>query len=141
MARGQFGYAYGWGNKDLPVYERFFLGGIDSIRGFKPGGVGPRDPATGDIVGGDTELFFNFEYIFPILKKLELRGVIFYDTGNAFLTKESGLVDIGSFRHTAGAGLRWYSPFGPLRVEVGYNLRPEADEKRIEWAFGMGGSF
>jgi outer membrane protein insertion porin family len=141
MARGQFGYAYGWGNKDLPVYERFFLGGIDSIRGFKPGGVGPRDPATGDIVGGDTQLFFNFEYIFPILKKLELRGVIFYDTGNAFLTKESGLVDIGSFRHTAGAGLRWYSPFGPLRVEVGYNLRPEADEKRIEWAFGMGGSF
>lgn len=141
MARGQFGYAYGWGNKELPVYERFFLGGIDSIRGFKPGAVGPRDPATGDIIGGDTELFFNFEYIFPILKKLELRGVIFYDTGNAFLSKESGLVDVASFRHTAGAGIRWYSPFGPLRVEVGYNLRPEADEKRIEWAFGMGGSF
>jgi len=141
MARGQFGYAYGWGNKELPVYERFFLGGIDSIRGFKPGGVGPRDPATGDIIGGDTELFFNFEYIFPILKKLELRGVIFYDTGNAFLSGDSGLVDVGSFRHTAGAGIRWYSPFGPLRVELGYNLRPEADEKRIEWAFGMGGSF
>jgi outer membrane protein insertion porin family len=141
MARGQFGYAYGWGNKELPVYERFFLGGIDSIRGFKPGAVGPRDPATGDIVGGDTEIFFNFEYIFPILKKLELRGVIFYDTGNAFLSGESGLVDVGSFRHTAGAGIRWYSPFGPLRVELGYNLRPEADEKRIEWAFGMGGSF
>lgn len=141
MVRGEFGYAYGWGNKDLPVYERFFLGGINSIRGFKPGAVGPRDPKTGDIVGGDTELFFNVEYIFPILKKLELRGVLFYDTGNAFLVKDSGLVDVGSFRHTAGAGIRWYSPFGPIRVEVGYNLRPEADEKRIEWAFGMGGSF
>lgn len=141
MVRGQFGYAYGWGNKELPVYERFFLGGIDSIRGFKVGAVGPRDPITGDIVGGDTEVFFNFEYIFPILKKLELRGVVFYDTGNAFLVKDSGIMDVGSFRHTAGAGIRWYSPFGPLRVEVGYNLRPEADEKRIEWAFGMGGSF
>jgi outer membrane protein insertion porin family len=137
MVRGEFGYGYGWGGEELPVYERFFLGGINSIRGFKPGAVGQRDPVTGDIIGGDKEIFFNFEYIFPILKKLELRGVLFYDTGNAFLDA----VDFGKFRHTAGFGLRWFSPLGPLRVELGYNLKPEADEKRIEWAFGMGGGF
>jgi outer membrane protein insertion porin family len=144
MIRGEFGYGYGWGGQQLPVYERFFLGGINSIRGFKPGAVGPRDPITGDIVGGDTEIFFNLEYIFPIIKKLELRGVFFYDTGNAFLMNEGGwgsVVNPTNFRHTAGFGIRWYSPLGPLRVELGYNLKPEADEKNIEWAFGMGGSF
>ncbi len=142
MARGEFGYAYGWGGRELPVYERFFLGGLNSIRGFKPGSVGPRDKATGDVVGGDTEVFFNFEYIFPIVKKLELRGVLFYDTGNAFLsTDKQGAFNIANFRHTVGAGIRWYSPLGPLRVEIGYNLKPQFDEKQIEWGFAAGGGF
>jgi outer membrane protein insertion porin family len=123
------------------VFERFFLGGLNSIRGFKPGAVGPRDHKTGDVVGGDTEIFFNFEYIFPIVRKLELRGVLFYDAGNAFLVKDSGLVDVAGFRHTVGAGIRWHSPLGPLRVELGYNLKPEFDEKRIEWGFAAGGGF
>ncbi len=137
MVRGEFGYGHGWFGDKLPVFERFFLGGLYSMRGFEAGSVGPRDPKTNDVVGGDKEVFFNFEYIFPILRKLELRGVVFYDTGNAYL----GPVDIADFRHAVGCGIRWYSPLGPLRVEIGYNLKPESDEKDYEWAFGMGGSF
>ncbi len=137
MVRGEFGTGYGWGGKELPVFERFFLGGLNSIRGFKPGGVGPRDPKTEEIIGGDKELFFNLEYIFPILKKLELRGVVFADIGNAYL----GSIDITNMRRTVGTGIRWQSPLGPIRVEIGYNLKPEFDEKAFEWAFGMGGGF
>jgi outer membrane protein insertion porin family len=136
MARGEIGYGVGYGGTDLPVYERFFLGGINTLRGFEAGEVGPIDPETGQVVGGDKELFFNFEYIFPIVKKLELRGVVFYDTGNAFL----GDIDISEFRQDVGVGVRWYSPFGPIRVEIGWNVDPLPGEDDFQWGFGMGGS-
>jgi outer membrane protein insertion porin family len=135
--RGIIGYGHGWKGKDLPVFERFFLGGLYSIRGFKYGEVGPRDPATGDVIGGDREILFNFEYIFPIEKKLELRGVIFYDRGNAYL----GAFKPSDMRDSVGIGLRWFSPLGPLRLEWGYNLHPERDEKRYQWGFTVGGTF
>lgn len=137
MARGEIGYGHGYNGQELPVFERFFLGGLHSLRGFEAGSVGARDPKTNDVIGGDKELFFNFEYIFPIVKKLELRGVVFYDTGNAYL----GPIDIADLRHAFGGGIRWYSPMGPLRVEAGFNLDPEPGEDTFEWAFGMGGSF
>jgi outer membrane protein insertion porin family len=137
MARGEIGFGWGYYDHDLPVFERFFLGGLHSLRGFEAGSVGPRDPETGDVIGGDKELFFNFEYIFPVWKKMELRGVLFYDTGNAYL----GPIDITDFRHAVGGGSRWNSPFGPIRIEVGYNLFPKADEDSYEFAFGMGGAF
>jgi outer membrane protein insertion porin family len=137
MARGEFGYGTGWGGEDLPIYERFFLGGLNSLRGFEAGSVGPRDPETGNVIGGDKEVLFNFEWIFPIMKKLELRGVLFYDAGNAYL----GSIDLTDLRHDIGGGIRWYSPFGPIRVEIGWNVDPKPDEDNYEWAFGMGGSF
>jgi len=137
MSRGIIGYGHGWKGKELPVFERFFLGGINTIRGFESGSVGPRDPETGDVIGGDKELLFNVEYIFPIEKKLELRGVIFYDRGNAYL----GEADLSDMRDSVGLGLRWFSPLGPLRLEWGYNLDPEEDEDRYEWAFTVGGTF
>jgi outer membrane protein insertion porin family len=136
-ARGEIGYAHGWAGEKLPVFERFFLGGLNSMRGFQPGSVGPRDPKTQDVIGGDKELFFNFEFIFPLVRQLDLRGVIFYDTGNAYL----GPIDIADFRHSVGGGIRWNSPFGPIRIEIGYNLDPLSGEKDYEWAFGMGGTF
>ncbi|MEM2983264.1 MAG: outer membrane protein assembly factor BamA [Candidatus Bathyarchaeia archaeon] len=135
--RGLIGYGHGWKGKELPVFERFFLGGLYSIRGFKYGEVGPRDPATGDVVGGDREILFNLEYIFPIEKKLELRGVIFYDRGNAYL----GSFKPSDMRDSIGIGVRWFSPLGPLRLEWGYNLHPERDEKRYQWGFTVGGTF
>ena len=138
MARTEVGIGHGWGDDtDLPVFERYFLGGLETMRGFEPGSVGPKDPATGDVIGGDKEVFCNFEFIFPIVKKMELRGVFFYDMGNAYLDT----IDVGNFRHAVGGGIRWHSPLGPLRIEAGYKLDRLDDESAFEWAFGLGGSF
>jgi outer membrane protein insertion porin family len=137
MTRGMFGWGVGWNGQELPVFERFFLGGINTIRGFESGSVGPRDPETGDVVGGDKMVLFNVEFIFPIQKGLQLRGVVFYDRGNAYL----GEVDLSDMRDSVGVGLRWLSPLGPLRLEWGYNLDPQGDEEQYEWAFTVGGTF
>jgi outer membrane protein insertion porin family len=89
-------------------------------------------------VGGEKELFFNFEYIFPILKETGIRGVVFFDAGNAYKKSESFFSDI---RTSAGFGIRWQSPFGPLRLEFGINLDPEDDEDTSEFHFTMGSMF
>ena len=66
MVRGRFGYSNGIFNKTLPLYERFYVGGLDTVRGLGFGDGGPKDPATSDAIGGTTELIFNTEYIFPV---------------------------------------------------------------------------
>lgn len=134
MLRGRLGYASGIWGKELPLYERFYIGGIYTIRGLGWGEAGPRDPKTGDPIGGTTELIFNLEYIFPIVSELRLKGVVFFDTGNSYDSFDK----FGSLRYTTGAGIRWISPMGPIRVEWGYNLNRQRDEKasRIEFTFG-----
>ena len=95
---------------DVSITQKFFLGGIRTIRGFNYREVGPRED--GDYVGGPKMGYFNFEYIFPIYKKLGLKGVLFYDTGNAWAEDENYF---SSMRHGAGFEIRWKSPMGPLR--------------------------
>ncbi|MCD6353051.1 MAG: outer membrane protein assembly factor BamA, partial [Proteobacteria bacterium] len=76
MARGAMGYARGYGGKDLPVFERFFLGGLDSLRGFEYRHVGPRgEENPDDVVGGNKMMLFNFEYLFPLIKAAKIRGL------------------------------------------------------------------
>ncbi|MBN1827524.1 MAG: outer membrane protein assembly factor BamA, partial [Deltaproteobacteria bacterium] len=82
--RGRAGYIHGNEGKEVPVYERFYLGGINSLRGLRS--VGPVDES-GDVIGGKTMLLFNAELIVPLLKDAGMKGVVFYDTGNAW---ESG---------------------------------------------------
>jgi outer membrane protein insertion porin family len=124
-----------WGA--MPAYELYYLGGIDTIRGFKYAEISPRDPATNDRIGGPRFLQFNQELRFPLFKKLGITGTIFFDAGNVY-----GPNYIGPFlRTTAGLGFRWFSPMGPLRVEWGYNLSKHPDERSSAWEFTMGGSF
>jgi outer membrane protein insertion porin family len=151
MIRGTIGYSDGLGGDDVPIFEKFFLGGLDSIRGFEERTVGPRelrrsvdpfitDPDEYDVVGGEKQLFFNVEYIFPILKEAGIRGVVFFDTGNAYRSSEDYFSDM---RKSAGFGVRWQSPFGPLRLEMGFNLDRESkyDESSSEFHFTMGQMF
>jgi outer membrane protein insertion porin family len=149
MIRGTIGYIFGYSGDDIPIFEKFFLGGLDSLRGFEERTVGPRvkrseynrfitDPNDYDVVGGEKELFFNFEYIFPIVKSAGIRGDIFFDTGNAYRQSESYFSDM---RKSVGAGIRWQSPFGPLRVEWGLNLSPKEDEDSSQIHFTMGTMF
>jgi outer membrane protein insertion porin family len=138
MLHGTIGYAEGIEGKDLPIDERFFVGGINTVRGFEPRSLGPKDE-NGNIIGGSKKLIFNVEYLFPLVKEAGLRGVIFFDAGNAFDDDES--YEFSKLRTGAGYGVRWYSPIGPLRLEWGYNLDPKPEEKRSRWEFSIGTFF
>lgn len=134
---GQYGIVEGYGDKKVPIYERFFLGGMYTLRGFESRSIAPKDPVTGDVLGGNRELFGNIEYIFPLIKEAGVRGVLFFDAGNAYNSN----IFPTEFRYSVGAGIRWYSPMGPLRLEWGKNLNPKADEKSSKWEFSIGTIF
>ena len=76
--------------------------------------------------------------MFPIMKESGIRGVVFFDTGNAY---DKGEAFFSEMRYDVGAGVRWYSPFGPLRLEWGYNLDPKYDETSSNFEFSMGRTF
>ena len=130
--RGRIGYMQPNEGKEVPIFERYYLGGINSLRGLRE--VGPRDPVTGDVIGGLTMLNFNVEYVFPLIKNAGMKGLIFFDTGNSW---ESGY-HLGDMRKTAGVGVRWYSPIGPLRLEWGYVLDRKEGESASRWEFTIG---
>jgi outer membrane protein insertion porin family len=118
----------------IPIYERYVLGGINDLRGFRY--VGPTDPGTENVIGGTTMLVFNFELIFPFIKDAGMKGVLFYDAGN---TWNNGYY-IDDLRQSVGCGIRWYSPIGPLRLEYGYviNRKGLNDDAVGRWEFTIG---
>jgi outer membrane protein insertion porin family len=130
--RGRMGAIKGNEGKPVPIYERYYLGGIDSLRGLRS--VGPVDPATNEVIGGLTMLNFNVDYIFPLIKKAGMKGLVFLDAGNSW---ESGY-HVNDLRKTAGVGIRWYSPIGPLRLEWGYVLDRKDGESPSRWEFTIG---
>ena len=136
--RGRIGYAAGFNDKELPLYERFYVGGINTIRGLGFGEGGPRDE-NGEKIGGDLEAILNAELIFPISKEAGLKGVFFFDYGGAFDTDHD--ISWSDIRSTAGFGARWMSPMGPIRLEWGFNLDPKYDEKSSRVEFSIGGIF
>ena len=133
---GETGYVHENSGGYLPDYERFYLGGLNSLRGYGWRDVYVLDE-NGDEIGGDKYVQFNVEIMFPLLKKEGLVGLLFYDTGNVYNDNES--IDLGDLRKTAGFGFRWYSPMGPIRLERGYIIDSEGSGG--QWEFGMGGAF
>ena len=136
--RGTAGNMIPYGGTTVPVFERFFVGGIYTMRGFQYGAAGPLDPATGDVIGATNELYFNTEWIFPVFKPAGLKGFIFFDYGKGFNTT-AGFFQ--SLRPAAGFGLRWFSPMGPITVVLGINLDKHAGEKAEVFDFSMGRPF
>ena len=133
---GEIGYVQENSGGILPDYERFYLGGINSLRGYDWRDIYVLDE-NGDEIGGDKFVQFNVELLFPLLKKEGLVGLFFFDTGNVYNDRDS--VDLGDLRQTAGFGFRWYSPMGPIRLERGYVIDGEGSGG--QWEFGMGTSF
>jgi outer membrane protein insertion porin family len=123
----------------LPVYERFYLGGMNTIRGFKYGKASPIDPETGDRIGGDKMWYTNIEYVFPIMDEAGVRGVVFLDAGKVTADDEEWNLD--SYNKATGLELRWLSPMGPLRLVWGFNLDPSPTEDQAVWDFSIGGFF
>jgi len=140
------GYGIGYnGERELPLYERYFPGGINSVRGFRILSMGPKNiviNAQGqgisrDPIGGSSQLIFNNEIIFPIVESLGLKGVVFVDAGNAFSASQG--IDITDMRVTSGGGFRWLSPIGPLRIEVGIPINPHIGDDKQAVMFSFGG--
>ena len=128
------------GGGEIPIFERFFLGGPYSIRGFRSRGLSPKDPNTGEAIGGNKELIGNLEYLFPLVSEIAFKGVFFFDVGN---TWEQGKWPWtgDQLRYAYGAGVRWYSPMGPLRFEWGWNLKPGPGESKRVMEFTIGTAF
>jgi len=123
----------------LPDYERFFLGGINSLRGFEWEDLAPKDE-DGNEIGGDKFVQFNIELQIPLFKEAGIVGVVFFDTGDVYDNDED--IDLGELRESAGFGFRWFSPVGPIRLEYGYILDPIVDHgEGGQWEFTMGGAF
>lgn len=115
-----------YGDTDsFPLFKRFFPGGVNSVRGYKSRRLGPRDE-NGQQYGGASEFVNNFELIFPLVNSAGLRGVVFYDLGEAFDDGES--IKIDQLRKAYGFGVRWQSPLGPIRLEFGFPVGARDDE-------------
>lgn len=127
---------------DLVVGERFFLGGPNSLRGFAFRRVGPRVPTEDGgfvIIGGVQQLLFSVDYIFPLLSGAGLKGVVFFDIGDVFNDGEDLTFNPADLRRDVGLGIRWISPLGPLRLEVGFPVGdrlPGEDPFEIQFTVG-----
>ncbi|HEY7869210.1 MAG TPA: BamA/TamA family outer membrane protein, partial [Methylomirabilota bacterium] len=134
------GYSVGWGDDPVPLFERFYLGGSNSLRQFKPYNVSPRDSA-GNRIGGNVEVLQNIEYTIPLF--FGIKAAIFYDVGQVFGPDISSgtKVKFSDLRHGAGGGLRWASPFGPIKVDYGIKLDRRQGEDFGNFNFSAGTSF
>ena len=155
----QVGYIQqlGEAGKQLPSSELYYLGGIFTIRGYPLRTVSPTSLAASNpsgqtqsiAIGGDKQFIFNAELEFPIFEKVGIRGVLFYDAGNAF-ARDSKFGEDKAYPnlplgllHSLGFGFRWFSPVGPLRFEWGIPLNRRADkgDLPIQFEFTIGNSF
>jgi len=124
----------------VPVFERFYLGGINNVRGYELDKISPKDHLTSERIGGDVTYFGNFEAIFPVSKEYGLYGLGFFDAGNTLWMNRDGFNP--SLVKSVGAGLRWFSPMGLLRVEAGYGLDTiQHHQIPFQVGFGMGNTF
>jgi outer membrane protein insertion porin family len=143
-------------NRPLPISELYYLGGINSVRGYLLRSISPSllAPSSGSPdatierlnVGGNKQLILNLELEFPVFEKAGIRGVVFYDAGNAYAANEAffqqqeGRKFLGLY-HSVGFGFRWFSPVGPLRFEWGIPLNKRAEDEPILFEFTIGNFF
>ncbi len=125
----------------VPIDEKFYLGGIFSLRGYKSRSVSPSDPTNPYVfIGGDKEITGNIETTFPLLSEAGVKGVVFFDYGTSF-NSISKIAD--TMLTSYGGGIRWASPMGPLRLEYGIPINPrkDIDSKSGRFEFSIGSMF
>ncbi|MBF0389640.1 MAG: outer membrane protein assembly factor BamA [Desulfamplus sp.] len=125
--------------KDIEIdYERFYLGGINSVRGYDWQDINATPEGELEQRGGEKFVQFNLEVTFPLVEDVNLAGVLFFDAGDSYLKDEN--ITLEQLYTSYGGGFRWYSPMGPIRIEYGKIL----DGKQYSggrWEFSIGGAF
>jgi len=134
-------YIRGYGGRDVPIFRRFSMGGIGSIRGFDQFGVTIRDPATGEVIGGNKTARASINLFFPLpyTQTLGIRGVAFTDVGN--IADFSQTLKFSTFRASAGFGIEWLSPIGPVGLSWGFPFRKQPGDLTKSFEFALGSSF
>jgi len=166
MLRGELGYADGYGGKPLPFYKSFYAGGVGSVRGYESNSLGPLD-AFGNVLGGKRKIVGNFEMYYPVLKgDKSVRASIFVDAGQIWAAStlpnfrgDSGEVLVEScaggpssdpqvvypgaqdFRYSAGVGLAWNSPVGPLKFSYALPIGKKCYDRIQKFQFQVGNVF
>jgi outer membrane protein insertion porin family len=157
------GYIMSSSDQGIPIFERYMIGGIYTVRGYEPRSLGPSllapsngwDPGSYLRTinqGGNKQLIGNLELEFPILPQANIRGVLFLDAGNAYQEGEFFFAERSNpdTRRTetwaglywsTGFGFRWFSPIGPLRFEWGFPLTPRPGDKGYLFEFTIGNFF
>jgi outer membrane protein insertion porin family len=146
MLNGELGYADSYGDKEYPFFKNFYVGGVNSVRGYDNGSIGPRDfdPGTNRdfAVGGTTRIVGNAEVFIPvplIKKSSQFRLSAFVDAGNVYGNNES--INLGEIRYGAGVGVSWFSPFGPLKLVFAKALNAKDTDDTQTLQFQLGSQF
>ncbi|MFO1188987.1 MAG: outer membrane protein assembly factor BamA [Alphaproteobacteria bacterium] len=137
------GYIIGL-DDDVRIGDRFFVGG-DTFRGFRDGGIGPRDATTGDSLGGNTFAVGTLEIRAPLglPNEFNIKAILFTEWGTAWDIDATGpgILDSNALRGSVGLGLAWPSPFGPIRVDFAVPVIKETFDKTEFFRFSFGSKF
>jgi outer membrane protein insertion porin family len=144
MLNGEIGYADSYGNKQYPFFKNFFMGGVNSVRGYDNGALGPKESFNGFnySIGGTKRLLGNAELFFPVpgLKdNKQFRLSAFLDAGNVYASNTS--YSVADLRYSTGVGVSWYSPFGPLKLVFAKPLNSEVGDRTQVIQFQLGQTF
>jgi outer membrane protein insertion porin family len=150
MLNGEIGYGDTYGSKEFPYFKNYYVGGVNSVRGYDTSAIGPyAGPTTvngvtsyGYFEGGTKRVVGNAEIYFPVpgmKDSSQLRLSTFIDAGNVYTSEQS--VSLGDLRYSAGAGISWYSPFGPIKLVFAKALNPQPTDRTQMIQFQMGSQF
>ena len=146
LLNGELGFADSYGSDVYPFFKNFYLGGVNSVRGYENGAIGPRDidPVTGQdfAVGGTRRILANAELFVPvplIKNSSQFRLSTFFDAGNVYSENES--LSLGELRYSTGVGISWFSPFGPLKLVFAKALNAKDSDQTQTLQFQLGQQF
>ena len=141
---GSSGYIFGIGGRDVRINDRFFVGG-DDLRGFRNAGIGPRDTATRDALGGNAYYTGTAELKFPLglPDEIGVSGAVFGDAGSLWKIDNSsvGVSESNAIRASVGAGVLWASPFGPIRIDFAHAVAKQREDQTETMRFSFGTRF
>ena len=140
--KGRLGYGESVGDsEELPIYEKFFAGGVRSVRGYEFNSLGPTD-SNGDPLGGDFQVIYSVEVLFPIeaLGSAEtFRVGVYYDAGNVFESVDT--FESSEIRESVGVSAKWFSFIGPIEFSYAWPLNDQPQDDTQEFQFALGATF